>query len=151
MTDKPTESAISAWARLAIAGQSVLAAVEQDMKRGSFPPLSWYDALLELSREADGRLRPYELERRMLLAQYHMSRLIDRLAKAGYVERLPCEEDGRGQIIVITAAGRSLLRDMWPAYAQSITTRFARHFSEAEHDMLAGLLGRLTEAGGESR
>lgn len=143
MTDEPGKSAIRAWARLTLASQSVLAAVERDLKRAGFPPLSWYDALLELAREPAGRLRPYELEERMLLAQYRMSRLIDRLTKAGYVERLPCEEDGRGQVVAITVAGRSTLRDMWPAYARAIEDRFAGQFSEAEHDVLASLLGRL--------
>jgi len=28
----------------------VLDAVEQDLKKAGFPPLAWYDALLELSR-----------------------------------------------------------------------------------------------------
>ena len=41
----------------------------------------------------------------MLLAQYNLSRLIDRIEEAGYAERRARADDGRGQVIVITAAG----------------------------------------------
>jgi DNA-binding MarR family transcriptional regulator len=36
------------------------------------------------------------------LAQYNLSRLIERIERAGYLERRACEDDGRGQLIVIT-------------------------------------------------
>ena len=57
-----------------------------------FPPLSWYDALLELSRAPNGMLRPVELEKHMLLPQYSTSRLVDRLAEAGLAERKTCSD-----------------------------------------------------------
>mgnify|MGYP002715485993 CR=1 FL=1 len=41
----------------------VLDCVEQDLKKAGFPPLAWYDALLELSRAPSGELRPVELGR----------------------------------------------------------------------------------------
>ena len=56
-----------------------LAAVEQELKKAGFPPLAWYDALVELSRAPSGEMRPVELEKQMLIPQYSTSRLIDRL------------------------------------------------------------------------
>ena len=50
MSRKPTAEATSAYARLMRVQHSVLAAVEKDLKDAGFPPLAWYDALLELSR-----------------------------------------------------------------------------------------------------
>jgi DNA-binding MarR family transcriptional regulator len=35
----------------------------------------------------------------MLLAQYNLSRLLDRIERAGLVERRACEDDGRGQLV----------------------------------------------------
>ena len=75
--------AIDAWARLQRASGNVLARVEARLKAAGFPPLGWYDVLLELSRAEDKTLRPVEIEKRMLLAQYNVSRLLDRLAAAG--------------------------------------------------------------------
>ncbi|MDP1165611.1 MarR family transcriptional regulator, partial [Klebsiella pneumoniae] len=74
----------------------VLGAVEQDLKKAGFPPLAWYDALLELSRAPSGELRPFELEKQMLLPQYSTSRLIDRLVEEGLAARRECKMDKRG-------------------------------------------------------
>ena len=76
---KPSPEAMAAWIRLVRVQSRVLGVVEQDMKKAGFPPLSWYDALLELSRAPCGALRPVELEKQMLLPQYGLSRLIERL------------------------------------------------------------------------
>jgi len=66
----PTPEAISAWARLVRVQQALLASVEAELKHAGLPPLAWYDALLELSRAPEGRLRPTDLEKSMLLPQY---------------------------------------------------------------------------------
>jgi len=147
----PSEAVIKAWARLVKAQHKVLGAVEADLRKAGFPPLAWYDVLLEL-RRAEGRgLRPLEIEGRLLLAQHNVSRLLDRLEKAGLAERRPADEDKRGLIVSITEAGRELLRRMWPAYRGAI----ARHVGDklgrdADAETLAELLGRLIggEAGG---
>src|SRR5439155_15898491 len=99
MTRKPSQETTVAWARLMRVQQGLLVAVEKDLKAAGFPPLAWYDALLELARAPRGELRPLELERHMLLPQYSTSRLVDRLAEAALVERKTCPVDGRGQFV----------------------------------------------------
>ena len=141
----PSDAVVSAWVRLVRAQQKVLGAVEADLKRAGFPPLGWYDVLLELRRSKEG-LRPVEIEGRLLLAQHNVSRLLDRLAQAGYVERRPCADDGRGQIILATRAGQELMRRMWPAYQAAIDKHVgAKLRSESEAQTLARLLGRLID------
>jgi len=142
----PSDAVIGAWIRLVRAQQKVLGAVEADLKRAGFPPLGWYDVLLELRRAKDEGLRPLEIEGRLLLAQHNVSRLLDRLEQAGYVERRPCAEDGRGQIVVATRAGLDLMRHMWPAYQAAIDKHVgAKLRSDAEALTLARLLGRLID------
>jgi DNA-binding MarR family transcriptional regulator len=140
---QPTDSHVLAWARLVKASQRVLGAVESDLKAAGFPPLGWYDVLLELRRAEDGRLRPIEIEGRLLIAQHNVSRLIDRLEKAGHVAREPCEEDGRGQMVAITEAGRALVKSMWPVYAAAIERHVGAKLDEDEAARLAALLARL--------
>ncbi len=118
MDTDPSESAVRAWARLVRVQQALLAVVEHDLKAAGQPPLAWYDVLLELERAEHGRLRPHELERRLLLAQYTLSRLLDRLERAGLVRREPCGEDGRGHWVTLTTAGRERRAQMWPCYAR---------------------------------
>ena len=132
-----------AWARLIRGARVVLDAVEADLKSAGFPPLEWYDVLLELKR-AEAPLRPVALEGRLLLAQHNISRLLERLARAGLIERMRCEKDGRGYYVAITDPGRDLLKRMWPVYAAAIERHLGGQVTEAEAATLADLLGRLT-------
>lgn len=145
MTDGPSKATISAWARLARVQQQSLRSIERALKGAGLPPLAWYDVLLELERTNERGLRPFELERAMLLAQYNLSRLIDRLEASGYVERVSCEDDGRGHLIAITASGRAMRRRMWPVYARAIEDAIGRHLAAAEIRSLDALLGALLE------
>ena|GEM_PF-128870 len=139
----PSDQAVTAWARLVRVSQSLLEAVETDLKAAGMPAPVWYDALLELRRAEPDGLRPFELQNRMLLAQYNLSRLLDRIVKAGCAERLPCPEDGRGHVLHITAAGRELLQSMWSPYRLAIARHFAGHLDDSEADELVRLLGKL--------
>jgi len=142
----PSDAVIRAWARLIRAQQEMLSSVEAELEAAGFPPLGWYDVLLELTRVEDGGLRPVALEQELLLAQYNLSRLLDRLEKAGHIERRACPEDGRGQIVAITASGRALVKRMWPTYRAAIARHVGAKLSEDEATRLAALLGKLTSA-----
>jgi DNA-binding MarR family transcriptional regulator len=144
MPRKPSVETTAAWTRLVRVQQQLLSAVEKDLKTADFPPLAWYDALLELSRAPHGALRPVDLEKQMLLPQYSTSRLVDRLVDAGLVERRQCPVDGRGQFVVITTAGRQLQKRMWDAYAASIERHVGSRLSSKDAGHLAELLGRLS-------
>ncbi|MES0880140.1 MarR family winged helix-turn-helix transcriptional regulator [Roseibium sp. SCP14] len=147
MIDETIEEAspakIEAWARLLRSSATVLEQVEIKLKAAGFPPLAWYDVLLELRRAEGGRLRPVEVEKRTLLAQYNVSRLIDRLASAGFVEKRKSPEDGRGVVVALTAKGSSLLEDMWPVYKSAIQSEFGCHLSEDEAAEIFRLLGKF--------
>lgn len=142
--DIPSEAVVNAWINLVRAQHRVLSAVEADIKAAGFPPLSWYDVLLELRRAGEDGLRPLEIEARLLLAQHNVSRLVDRLEKAGYVLRRAHAADGRGQEIAITPEGRELLARMWPFYRTAISRHVGQKLPDDDAAAtLAGLLGKL--------
>jgi DNA-binding MarR family transcriptional regulator len=142
MTDEPCDSAVRAWTRLLRAHQSALGRVEGALKAAGLPPLAWYDVLLELER-AEGGMRPYALEERLLLPQYSLSRLLARLEAAGLIERGACPGDGRGQVVAITDAGRAMRSRMWPVYGAALQKAIGAKLCAAEADILAVLLGKL--------
>src|SRR5262245_65152985 len=94
---QPSDAVVDAWIALMRAQQMTLLKIERAFREAKLPPHAWYDALWELDRAGGDGLRPFEIEQRLLIAQSNISRLIDRLAQQGYVERQPCQEDGRGQ------------------------------------------------------
>ena len=132
MKRKPSTEATAAWIRLMRVQSRVLDAVEQDLKKAGFPPLAWYDALLELSRAPSGEMRPVELEKQMLIPQYSTSRLIDRLVDEGLAARRECKIDKRGQFVEITEAGRELQKKMWSAYSAAIEKHVGSKLSDAD-------------------
>ena len=137
--EKLDEAEIVAWARLLKASARLIDTAERDLKSAGLPPLAWYDALLELHRALPDGLRPGDLETAMLLPQYNVSRLIDRLEGAGYAERLPHPGDKRGQVIRITEKGTDLIKRMWRVYRKAIAENFASKLKEGD----AGRLGKL--------
>jgi DNA-binding MarR family transcriptional regulator len=145
MTGKmPSDAATDAWIALVRAHQRALAAIEADLKAAGFPPLAWYDVLLELRRAGPGGLRPMEFEDRLLLAQHNVSRLLDRLERAGYVNRAAHESDGRGQRIHATEAGLDLQTRMWPVYGAAIERHLGSKLGEAgDAERLAALLAKV--------
>jgi DNA-binding MarR family transcriptional regulator len=145
MPKQPSEAVVDAWIALMRAQQTTLLKIERAFRDAKLPPHAWYDVLWELDRAGEAGLRPFEIEAQMLIAQSNISRLVDRLADRGYVERQPCEEDGRGQQVVITPAGREMRKRMWPVYARAIRQAVGDRFSEHEATNLAGLLTRLVD------
>jgi DNA-binding MarR family transcriptional regulator len=143
MVAKLPEKTVAAWARLIRAEQALLDRVEADLKAEGLPPLVWYDVLLELRRSAEGRLRHRDLAARMLLAKHNLSRLVDRMAADGLLERLPVEDDGRGAHICLSRKGAELQRRMWPVYARSIARHFANRLDDDDIADLTRVLAKL--------
>src|SRR5690606_3641354 len=74
--------------------------------------LNEYDVLLNISRAPGRRLRLRELNRNVLISQPSVSRLVDRLATRGYVEKADDPADGRGTIVALTDEGFELFRSV---------------------------------------
>jgi DNA-binding MarR family transcriptional regulator len=144
MSDKLSDIVTKAWVRLVRARHAVVSAVEADGKAAGVLPMEWYDVLWDLERHEDG-VRPFELEQRLLFAQYNLSRLIDRLVEAGLVKKVACPSDKRGHMLFITEAGRKARKATWPHYARSVNKHLGDKLSEAETEKLAALLGKLIE------
>ncbi len=143
MNKKPDTETIEAWKALAKAHRLALAKIEADLKSEKLPPLIWYDVLLEVENSGDNGIRPIELEHAMLLAQYNLSRLLQRIEDAGYIKRNQCQEDGRGQIIFITPAGKNIRRKIWSIYSNSIEKIIGQRLSISQSKDLSHLLQKI--------
>ena len=143
MNPEPTRKYEPAWTRLMRASRIGLSAIEAELKAAGLPPLSWYDALLELERAPANSLRPFELSAHLLLAQYNMSRLLARLEAGGLIVIEPCADDRRGRIIRITRAGRALRKRIWAVYGPAIEKTLGARLTSGEARQLAALLGKI--------
>lgn len=136
-----TSPAQAAWLALFRAQTRARNAADAALKAAGLPPLEWYDVLWELERAMPGGLRPFELEKAVLLPQHGISRLTDRMVKAGMLTRLPCPDDKRGFRLIPSPAGLKLRQDMWRIYGPVISGFWEPGLSVDEQAELARLLG----------
>ena len=144
--DPPCPDTVDAWASLLRASQRLMRQVENDLKRASLPPLSWYDVLRELDAADGGTLRQFEIEERTAMVQYNLSRLLDRLESQGFVRREGCPNDRRANVVRLTPSGRKLKTRMWDIYGGSIVRHFGRSLALPDLRKLASILRPIVEA-----
>ncbi len=107
-------------------------------------PLSSYEVLLFLATAPGGSLRMSQLANGVLLSRSGLTRLVDRLERAGLVERQECEEDARGLLAVITKDGRELFGHARRTHLAGVRRLFLDRFSAAEQRTLGELFARLS-------
>jgi len=143
--DDLDESALDAWRAFLTAHALVTRRISRDLVAEGLPDLGWYDLLWALRRSPGGRLRVNELAREVVLSPTAMSRFVDRAVAAGVVAREADPDDRRAQQVVLTDAGRALLRKMWPAYRRGIAAHFAEHL-DGDPGKLSATLGRMADS-----
>lgn len=141
--NKPTNISVSTWVNLVKAQKTALTFIETALKQAELPTLEWYDILLELERVEDKGIRPFELRSKLLLPQYGVSRLVNRLEKAGYLKRQSSNNDKRGQVLFITQTGKEVRKKMWAVYAPAIEQVIGGKITSDEAQSLKFLLAKL--------
>ena len=105
--------------------------------------LADYDVLVQLSEAPPDGLRMSELADSVLLSRSGLTRLVDRLVQAGYVDRRPCPDDARGRMAVLTAAGLARLREAAPTHLRGVRAHVISRLSPEELALLGKLMDRL--------
>ena len=120
--------------------------MKRRLKRGGLPPLIWHDASLLLASQPGLELSAPDLEKKLSLRQYQVSRLIEHLAEGGFVMRRRLHVIGRPLLIHLTERGRDLQQRMAEVYISAVDAEIIRQFSEQEAALLVALLGRFYHA-----
>lgn len=79
-----------------------------------------YEILVQLSENADRRMRMSELADRTLSSRSRLSHQIDRMEKAGLIQREVCDVDARGMWAVLTPAGWEKIVSAAPDHVASV-------------------------------
>lgn len=145
--DGPSPDGYLAWRAFLRAHAASVSAIERDLAADSRDlPLSWYDVLVALVGAPERRLRLSALAQEVLLSRSGLTRLVDRLERAGLLRREPDPTDRRGAYAVLTDDGYEAVRRTWPRYARGIQAHFARHLDGDEAAALAQALDRVAAA-----
>ena len=91
-------------------------------------------------------MRAHELQAELLLEQYNLSRLLDRMEAKGLIQRAPDPSDGRSRLVSPTPEGEALRSRMWPVYMGAVSEAFAGVLDDAQAEQLGALLRCLASA-----
>lgn len=119
-----TEDQHAAWRAFLRAHSMMLRRITRDLEEAGLPPLAWYDVLAAVGEAADKRLRQVEIAERILISNSGLSRLVDRIERAGLIERISCPDDRRSIFVAITPEGTLMLDEMRPVYARGVAEDF---------------------------
>jgi DNA-binding MarR family transcriptional regulator len=139
----PAATTLLAWTRLLRAAELASQHCAATLRSLGLPPPEWYDVLLAIERS--GAQRPRDLQAMLGTEQYALSRLVDRMVKAGLLSRAPCPDDARGHTLHLTIEGRAMRCAMWPIYAEAIEAALGARVEEEDRAALARLLAPLAE------
>ncbi|AIO67533.1 MarR family winged helix-turn-helix transcriptional regulator [Burkholderia oklahomensis] len=104
-----------------------------------------FDVLATLRRSgAPYALTPTALYDAAMISSGSMTNRIDRIEKAGWVERRPNPADGRGTLVALTPAGLALIDVVVVAHVDN-QRRVLSSLSDAERRQLAKLLDKLLQ------
>jgi len=132
-----------AWGALTRVHAAVVQRLQEALAAADFPPLPWYEVLATVAEAPEERMRMGDLAEALVMTRGGLTKLVDRLVKAGLLERALCESDRRVSYATLLPAGRELLAEMRPLVVTELEAAFAAKLSAAEAKRLRDSLERL--------
>jgi DNA-binding MarR family transcriptional regulator len=136
-------SRIESWVAFLRAHSAITRQLNADLLNVHGLTLNDYEVLLLLSHAEDRRMRRVDLAQSVVLTASGITRLLDGLERAGYVEKDSCATDGRVSYAKLTNVGHAKLKDAAATHLRGVEELFMGRFSDSELEYLASLLGRL--------
>lgn len=136
---KLTDDQLAAWSGFLLAHARIVRALDTELERKHGLPLTSYDVLIQLSLAPGRRLRMFELAEAIVLSRSGLTRLVDRLERAGLVERERGEVDPRQMYARLTDRGFEAVSEATPTHIAGIEERFLDRLSDEEKTQLAAI------------
>jgi DNA-binding MarR family transcriptional regulator len=134
---------LEAWRAVVTSHAAVTERVQRALAAADLPPLSWFELLQAVKTSPTGRPRMSELAAWLTLSRGGITKLVDRLEQAGYIERVSCPEDRRSLQAALTAPGETMLAEMQTVYEAEIE-RHLRALTGEEADLTSAALRKVT-------
>jgi DNA-binding MarR family transcriptional regulator len=144
----PTRADLATWIAFLRTHSAIKRRLNADLLEGHDLTLTDYEVLLRLAN-AEGRLmRRVDLADSVQLTASGITRLLDGLERAGYVEKAACASDARVSYAKLTDAGAEKLAEASTTHLAGIDELFNGRFSDEELTALGELLARLPTTSG---
>lgn len=132
-----------AWLALARAHAAITGRMQEALTTAGLPPLPWFEVLATIAEAPEQRLKMGDLAEALVITRGGLTKLVDRLIKAGLLERTFCETDRRVSYATLLPAGAELLEEMRPVVSAELDVAFSGNLSEGQAHELRETLERL--------
>jgi DNA-binding MarR family transcriptional regulator len=134
-----------AWGGFLRAYARINRLVEEDLQSHSRLTHVEFEVLLRLNWEESHRLRIQDIAAQSILTRSGVSRMVERLEKAGLVTREEASEDRRGAYAVLTEAGAERFRKAAQAHMEFVRRNFLSLFNDEELKQMSVFGKRVEE------
>ncbi len=138
-----TAEELRGWRGLLRVHTALVKALDAQLDAEHDLPLSSYEVLLFLADAEEERMRMCDLASSVLLSRSGLTRLVDRLARDGLIERVACADDARGAFAKLTPAGREKLHVARATHLAGVRALFLDPLSPEELEMLGDVWERV--------
>ncbi len=133
---------MEAWRAIVTSHAAVTDRLQRAFAAADLPPLSWFEVLSAVRRSPNGRPRMSELAEWLTLSRGGITKLVDRLQDAGYLERVSCSQDRRALQAELTPAGGRMLEQMEAVHDAELE-RYLVELSHEEAELIVAALKKV--------
>jgi DNA-binding MarR family transcriptional regulator len=101
-----------------------------DLSARTGMPAPWYDVLVRLRDAPDHRLPMNSLSMDITMTSGGFTKLADRLEEAGYLRRVPSEDDRRVVYLELTREGKAVVDDAMSMHVNNLRERVLAELPE---------------------
>lgn len=140
----PGANALKAWRVFFECALALPDILDAELEEAVGLPFRWYDVLVHLEEAGHGAPMN-EVASRILASKSGLTRVIDRMEKAGLVRRERPEDDRRVVLVFITDQGLATLHEARRHHRDGIRRHFTEHLTAAELEALARTLEKVRD------
>lgn len=140
-----TELDVSAWWAFLRANTLVLRELSNSSQELDLP-IEWFDVLVNIYQWPDDPMPLGDLANNVALSRSGLTRLLDRMEKAGLIERRLSSTDRRKFDVHLTPAGLQELERVNPSIQATVSRAFLDHLTDAEKRTIHKALAKVIKA-----
>jgi len=137
-----TDSEMAAWRSFIETHDDLISAIERDLAPSGLT-LGDYQVLVYLTEAEDEQMRMCDLADMLQLSPSGLTRRLDGLVKAGWVERRNSDVDRRVMLAGLTDAGKQHLADAAPGHVESVRNRMIDVLDDDDQAAIARAFAKI--------
>ena len=139
-----------AWRTFLTACQTLFGAIDAQLLHESQIPHGYYEILVRLSEAPERALRMTQLAEASTSSKSRLSHAVARLEERGWVRRMDCATDRRGQIAQLTDEGFAALAAAAPGHVEQVRSSLIDQLTPEQVEQLRAISAAIIEAAGDA-